>query len=174
MICFLAGDSVNRQNCSGVQMLRSVLNRRPNAIARIRGSKSYDNILGMVWFYQTSKGVYVVTEVDGLPQGCGECKSPVFGYHIHSGSACAGNMEDAFADTRGHYNPDNCEHPHHAGDMPLLFGNHGYAFSVFYSDRFCVCDIIGKTVIIHLNPDDFHTQPAGNSGTKIACGKIEA
>ena len=174
MICFLAGDSVNRQNCSGVQMLRSVLNRRPNAIARIRGSESYDNILGMVWFYQTSTGVYVVTEVDGLPQGCGECKSPVFGYHSHSGSACAGNMEDAFADTRGHYNPDNCEHPHHAGDMPLLFGNHGYAFSVFYSDRFCVCDIIGKTVIIHLNPDDFHTQPAGNSGTKIACGKIEA
>ena len=130
-------------------MLRSVLNRRPSAIARIRGSESYDNILGMVWFYQMPKGVYVVTEVDGLPQGCGECKSPVFGYHIHSGSACA-------------------------GDMPPLFGNHGYAFSVFYSERFCVCDIIGKTVIIHLNPDDFHTQPAGNSGTKIACGKIEA
>ena len=34
-------------------------------------------------------------------------------------------------------------------------------------------DIIGKVVIIHDSPDDFTTQPSGNSGTKIACGKIE-
>ena len=26
---------------------------------------------------------------------------------------------------------------------------------------------------IHDMPDDFTTQPSGNSGTKIACGKIE-
>ena len=41
-----------------------------------------------------------------------------------------------------------------------------------FTDRFCVEEIIGKTVIIHNDPDDFHTQPAGNAGKKIACGVI--
>lgn len=83
-----------------------------------------------------------------------------------------GNSEDAFADTKGHYSIDNCMHPYHTGDMPPLFGNQGYAFSIFLSDRFNVYDILGRTVVIHLHPDDFHTQPSGNSGMKIACGII--
>ena len=40
-------------------------------------------------------------------------------------------------------------------------------------DRFNLKDIIGKSYIIHDSPDDFHTQPSGNSGTRIACGIIE-
>lgn len=40
-------------------------------------------------------------------------------------------------------------------------------------DKFNINDIIGKVVIIHDLPDDFTTGPSGNSGTKIACGKIE-
>ena len=35
-------------------------------------------------------------------------------------------------------------------------------------------DVIGKTVVIHDRPDDFHTQPSGASGEKIACGEIVA
>ena len=72
-----------------------------------------------------------------------------------------------------HYNPKDCPHPYHAGDMPPLFGNNGEAFMAFMTDRFTVEEIIGKTVIIHSNPDDFTTQPGGNSGEKIACGKIK-
>ena len=71
-----------------------------------------------------------------------------------------------------HYNPHNCPHPYHAGDMPPLFGTNGYAFLSFITSRFKVNEIIGKTVIIHSSPDDFTTQPSGNSGTKIACGVI--
>ena len=41
------------------------------------------------------------------------------------------------------------------------------------TDKFKIEDIIGKTVIIHDMPDDFKTQPSGNSGKKIACGIIE-
>ena len=40
------------------------------------------------------------------------------------------------------------------------------------TDRFNLREIIGKVVIIHRNIDDFSTQPAGNAGAKIACGKI--
>ena len=41
------------------------------------------------------------------------------------------------------------------------------------TDRFTVGEIIGKTVVIHMMPDDFRTQPSGDSGEKIACGVIE-
>ncbi len=51
-------------------------------------------------------------------------------------------------------------------------GNQGYAFLVAYDKHFRLPDIIGRSVIIHDKPDDFTTQPSGNSGTKIACGVI--
>ena len=71
-----------------------------------------------------------------------------------------------------HYNPNQCAHPYHAGDLPPLFGSNGYAFEAFLTDRFTVSEVIGRTVIIHSKPDDFSTQPSGNSGEKIACGEI--
>ena len=71
-----------------------------------------------------------------------------------------------------HYNPHGCDHPYHAGDLPPLFETSGLALSAFLTDRFTVDEVIGRTVIIHDQPDDFTTQPSGNSGTKIACGVI--
>ena len=164
-----------RRNCCSMQgiNINSVLARRPDAMAHIMGSEEYPEIIGAVRFYQLNIGVIVVTEVMGLPESKDVCMSPVFGYHIHSGRCCSGNQEDAFADSMAHYNPDDCEHPYHAGDMPPLFGNCGYAYSVFLTNRFCVEEIIGRTVIIHLHPDDFHSQPSGESGMKIACGMIK-
>jgi Cu-Zn family superoxide dismutase len=94
--------------------------------------------------------------------------------HIHEGGSCTGNAADPFADAGSHYNPEGCEHPAHAGDLPPLFSNRGTAWGAVLTDRFSVGEISGKTVIIHLNPDDFTTQPAGNSGAKIACGVIRA
>lgn len=40
-------------------------------------------------------------------------------------------------------------------------------------DKIKINDIIGRVIIIHDMPDDFTTQPSGNSGAKIACGRIE-
>ena len=79
---------------------------------------------------------------------------------------------DPFADAGAHYNPHNCRHPYHAGDMPPLFSNGGFAWMAFYTERFKTDEIIGRTVIIHDLSDDFTTQPSGNSGKKIACGEI--
>ena len=50
----------------------------------------------------------------------------------------------------------------------------GFAWMMYVTDRFSIPELIGKTVIIHSNPDDFTTQPSGNSGNKIACGTIQA
>ena len=84
------------------------------------------------------------------------------------------HSNDSFPLSGTHYNPGECEHPHHAGDLPPLFGCNGYAVSIFLTDRFLVDDVIGKTLIIHDRPDDFKTQPAGDAGEKIACGVIRA
>ncbi len=145
---------------------------KARARAIIKGSDKYPNVRGKVLFYETRGGVIVAAEVRGLPTG-GNCDEQIFAMHVHEGGRCSGNSTDPFADAGAHYNPDNCMHPYHAGDMPALFGNDGYALSIFFTNRFKVEDVVGRTVIVHRNPDDYRTQPSGNSGEKIACGVIE-
>lgn len=90
-----------------------------------------------------------------------------------NGTSCTGNAEDEFANAKTHLNPTNCPHPFHIGDLPPLIENNGYAYMSILINKFKVQDIIGKVLIVHDMPDDFTTQPSGNSGNKIACGKIE-
>ena len=152
--------------------LLSVLRNRPQAAACMTGSESYPDISGAVRFYQTQAGVLVYAEISGLPRDTPPCQGRIFGFHIHEGTDCGGGMDAPFADAMSHYDPEDCEHPNHAGDLPPLLGNGGFALSLFLTNRFSVKEVMGKTVIIHDHPDDFATQPAGNSGTKIACGVI--
>lgn len=153
-------------------LLQNTLRRLPDAQAAVHGSPEYPAIHGAVSFYRAPGGVLLIAQVQGLPPGSGTCASDVFGFHIHEGTSCTGNSEDPFASAGGHYNPHDCPHPAHAGDLPPLFGNHGYAFMAFFTDRFPLDEVIGRTVIIHASPDDFTTQPSGNSGARIACGRI--
>ena len=139
------------------------------AIAKIQGSPDYPKLHGTVHFQQTPQGVLVTAELFGLPcQG----SEQIFAFHIHEGRCCAGTDQDPFADAGSHYNPENTAHPCHAGDLPPLFGCNGYAYLSVLTDRFTLAEILGRVVIVHRQPDDFTTQPAGNAGAKIACGKI--
>lgn len=155
--------------------MKKTYNQRPqrNAVAVINGSEKYPDIRGRVLFYPTNKGIMVRAEISGLPKSEKPCKSPIFAFHIHNGTSCTGNLKDPFADADGHYNPKNCPHPYHAGDLPPLFSANGRAVLWVLTDRFIIPEIIGKAVVIHLRPDDFTTQPSGNSGEKIACGIIK-
>lgn len=150
----------------------AVLRQPPQAVALVQGSAAYPAIRGTVRFYQTRHGALVCAQITGLPLAESPCRHPVFGFHIHSGSSCTGTAEDPFADALTHDNPGDCPHPYHAGDLPPLFGSGGMAFSAFLTGRFRVQDVLGRTVILHANPDDFTSQPAGNAGAKIACGVI--
>lgn len=160
--------STETQFSQFIELLKS----RPDAYANVKGSDDYPDLEGTIFFYQLSDSVMVIARVSGLPKGEGACPSSIFGFHIHEGRSCSGTAEYPFVSSGPHYNPTGCPHPAHAGDLPPLFGNHGYAFTAFLTDRFTVNNIIGRTVIVHASPDDFTTQPAGNSGTKIACGLI--
>ena len=129
------------------------------AVADIRG----ENICGTVRFLQRGDGVLVTAWISGLPH------NGFFAFHIHEGPACGG---EGFANTGGHFNPAGMPHPEHAGDLPPLLSAHGKAYLSVLTDRFCVEEVIGRTVVIHGGVDDFTSQPAGNAGTKIACGVI--
>ena len=140
---------------------------RPTAMANIKGSPDYPSINGKVWFYNACCGTLILTELCGLP-----CDCNFYAMHIHNGSSCTGNEKDPFANAGTHLNPNDAEHPHHLGDLPSILNSDGYSWSLVYTSKFKPCDIKGYPVIIHKNPDDYHTQPSGNSGEKIACGII--
>lgn len=144
-----------------------------SAAALIKGSPSFPDITGTVAFYEASPGTLVYTELSGLPFSTLPCSENIFAFHIHEGTGCTGTETDPFADAKMHLNPGNCPHPSHMGDLPPVFSNEGYAFSIVFTDRFSIDDILGHTIILHSRPDDFTTQPAGNSGEKIACGVIQ-
>lgn len=138
----------------------------PQAAARLLGSADAPNLSGAVQFCQTAHGVLVTAHVSGLPR---ENECGFFALHIHQGESCTGT---GFADTLSHYNPTNAPHPGHAGDLPPLLSNGGEAYLSVLTDRFQLADVLGRTVVIHSGPDDFSSQPAGNAGSKIACGVI--
>lgn len=127
--------------------------------------KGVGDLRGTVKFYPVDCGTLIVAEITGLP----ESDTGFFAFHIHEGNDCGGA---GFADTKGHYNPMEQVHPRHGGDLPPLLSEHGRALLAVETRRFNVWEVIGRTVVIHSGPDDFHSQPAGNPGTKIGCGVI--
>lgn len=137
----------------------------PDAIANIKGDNRIPNLSGEVRFYQKEDCVLVMAKIEGLPIQ----RSGFYGFHIHEGDSCTGKI---FSGTGNHFNPSNTQHPNHAGDLPPLMLCNGGAYMTVKTDRFTVSDVIGRTVVIHDNPDDFTSQPSGNAGTKIACGVI--
>ena len=142
------------------------------AKAIIKGGSAYPNINGEVFFEETANGVMVTAKIDGLPRAQNTCQGAFFGFHVHSGTSCSGTSADEFANAGIHYSKFNCPHPFHSGDLPPLLENNGYSYMQVLVNKFRVRDIIGKVIIIHDMPDDFTSQPSGNSGQKIACGRI--
>ena len=143
----------------------------PRAYAHINGSEQFPNVKGMVLFYPYENGTVVVADIGGLPNYQMSNHS-ILGFHIHEGFVCTDNAEEPFADAGMHYNRENVMHPEHEGDMPVLFVNQGKAWMAFFTDRFTADEVRGRTVIVHDMPDDFRTNPAGNSGKRLACGVI--
>jgi len=164
------------ENCSLLTACWSTSSH--TAVAYLKGDAIAPDISGIVTFKDVPMGVEVYIDVSGLPcykpaQGN---KAPIgpHGFHIHEHGNCQpGDPKSPFMKSGGHWNPMNQPHGNHAGDFPVLFSNHGVAKMCFFTDKFELEDIIGRAVVIHENPDDYRTQPAGDSGRRIACGTIE-
>jgi Cu-Zn family superoxide dismutase len=137
----------------------------------------YPKIEGLIIFEQYQNGVEVTVKINNLPKFSRENGVFIgpFGFHLHNGNSCnEGTVNEPFPLAGEHYNPSNQPHGNHAGDFPVLMPmSNGTASMKFATDKFTVADILGKVVVVHLSPDDYRSEPAGNSGLKIACGVIK-
>ncbi len=147
------------------------------ATAIVRGGPLAPGILGVVQFFEVPGGSWVSVMVDGLPayQPASGNQPQVgpHGFHIHQNGNCeVGDPAMPFTAAGEHWNPTNQPHGNHVSDFPVLFSNNGRAVMGFFTNKFRVAEVIGKAVVIHESPDDYRTQPAGNSGRRLACGVI--
>lgn len=147
---------------------------RESAAARMRPLAEGATISGNVTFTETKKGLLVRAQLTGVPPG-------LHGLHIHEFGSC----EDLGRAAGGHYNPTNAPHGEwskgrprkaHAGDLGNVSADaDGKAYlevtlagvGLGWSKWF----VAGRSVILQEKPDDF-SQPAGNSGGRLACGVI--
>ena len=147
----------------------------PIAVAELSPTQG-NKVSGTTTFVQQGNKVLIDARIKGLTRG-------LHGFHIHEKGDCSSG--DGMS-AGGHFNPGNMEHgdpsamKHHGGDLGNLTadasGNavlntsivmHGIGFA-----RSGVNSINGRGLIIHADPDDFTTQPTGNSGKRVACGII--
>ncbi len=134
-------------------------------------------VVGQATLTEVGGGVRVVLEVTGLRPGAK-------GVHLHAAGKCE---PPAFASAGDHFNPKG--QPHgllnpagpHGGDLPnITIDAHGKGRLETFTERVTLgpgptslFDDDGTALIVHAAPDDFRTDPSGNSGPRIACGIVE-
>lgn len=142
------------------------------ALAPTKDSK----VSGTLTLTQEPGGVAMTGTVGNLDPGSKH------GFHVHEKGDCS--APDA-SSAGGHFNPSMGEHGnpasaggHHLGDIPNLEADASGTAQVKVTVAGATLrdggpnDLIGKGVIVHAMPDDYMTQPSGNSGNRLACGGI--
>ena len=132
-------------------------------------------VSGRVAVVPEAGGVHITGTIGGLPQG----KPAAF--HVHEKGDCSA-MDASSAG--GHFNPATQPHgragsgAHHAGDMDNLQANAEGVVHVDVRLRGVTLgggaanDIAGRALVVNADADDYHSQPAGNAGARVACGVI--
>jgi Cu-Zn family superoxide dismutase len=143
------------------------------AVADVKPTEG-NKIAGKVVFRQSGDLVHVKVDLTGM------APNSTHGFHVHERGDCS--APDGMS-AGGHFNPEGVAHgyythpPHHAGDLPNLKADEkGEVHTTFDVSYLTVgsggSDVAGRSVIVHRDPDDYKSQPAGNSGPRLACGVI--
>jgi Cu-Zn family superoxide dismutase len=146
-----------------------------SAVAELRDAN--DRVVGQATLTEVIGGVRIVLEGRGLPPG-------ERAVHLHAVGKCE---PPSFMSAGDHFNPQNKQHGilnsagPHAGDLPnMTIEPDGMGRLETFTDRVTlgagpntVFDDDGTALVVHAAPDDFKTDPTGNSGSRIACGRVE-
>lgn len=124
---------------------------------------------GTIHFTMDDKGVRVHGKVSGLTPG-------KHGFHIHEFGDLRSKDGKAAG---GHYNPENAKHggpddkDHHAGDLGNIeAGADGVAEVDRHVRGLKLHFVVGRSIVVHSGADDLKSQPAGDSGDRVAVGVI--
>lgn len=145
----------------------------PSATANLAATTG-NTVTGSIQFTQLPGKVRVRGEVLGL------LPNTVHGFHLHEKGDCSSG--DGLS-AGGHFNPTAHAHGaanspmHHAGDLPSLQADAAGKAKIDYETADLAVgsgpnDVTGRGLIVHKDPDDFTTQPTGNSGARLACGVV--
>jgi len=133
--------------------------------------------VGLATLEETANGVLMIVDFERLPAGA-------HAVHVHEKGACQPPFESA----GGHFNPGHKkhgilnEHGPHAGDLGNVFVPESGKLKVELrapkatlakDGAATLLDGDGAAIVVHAGRDDLRTDPAGNSGDRIACGVIE-
>ena len=131
--------------------------------------------VGKVTLVTTPSGTLITLALTAAPPGA-------HGFHIHTVGKCEAPK---FESTEGHFNPDKTQHGFlnpegpHAGDMPNIHVPESGKLTVevlnplvTLSGESALLDEDGAALMLHADPDDYKSDPAGHAGGRIACGVI--
>ncbi|WP_051443105.1 superoxide dismutase family protein [Curvibacter gracilis] len=147
----------------------------PRAVADLQPTRG-NSVSGRLSFSQSGDVVRVSGQISGLKPNAEH------GFHVHEKGDCSSG--DGMS-TGGHFNPGGSAHgrhdasAHHVGDLPVLKADAQGVARVDFESRGITLvagpqSIVGKGLIVHRDPDDYTTQPTGNSGPRVACAVIQA
>lgn len=138
-------------------------------------AKNDSKVSGTATFVEKNGKVTFTANLSGLKPG-------VHAIHIHEKADCTAADGSSAG---GHWNPTFQNHgkwgsaAYHKGDIGNFPADeNGNGTITLTTDEWCIgCgdpkkDIVGKGLIVHQDPDDFTSQPAGNAGKRVACAGI--
>ena len=143
-----------------------------NAIAVLHGLGKNHEVKGIVRFMQMEDGIQITGEITGLTPG-------EHAFHVHEFGDCS--SEDGMT-AGAHFNPEGKHHggpdaeQRHVGDLGNIKADENGRVTLHMKDKLIQLhghhSIIGRSLIVHAQPDDLKSDPAGNAGARIACGVI--
>jgi Cu-Zn family superoxide dismutase len=144
----------------------------PSVVAVLQPTRG-NSAAGTVWLTQDGSQVLMRGRITGL------VPDQEHGFHVHEKGDCTSG--DGMS-AGGHLNPSAMPHgpqqaAHHAGDLPALKADASGPATVRKKVDGTVLgtgagDLARKALVVHASPDDYSTQPTGNSGARIACGVV--
>lgn len=151
----------------------------PPAAITVTMRDTKDQAVGEVKLRDTPGGVLMTVTLRDVAPGR-------HGFHVHETGKC--EAATGFKTAGGHWNPKTRKHGYespdgyHAGDLPNVVAGEDRQVTaemllpgatVRPGEASSLLDADGSSIVLHAGPDDYHTDPAGSSGDRIACGVVE-